>query len=147
MDHNTRMIGRQAALGDIEAQARQVRALMRSGQIPPVGLITPAVMREIGHAKPSSVRNSHVRQALIVDNGWTAGETYIHHVEGLDCGTWTHCGWECCGPCPTCGDDWDLARERDEERTLLYPPLGLSARKAQKECYAVMTATAKKLYG
>ncbi len=148
MDHANRTLERKTAQGtDVDTMAHRLRALVRSGLIPPVGLVTPDVMRRIGHAKPSSVRNSHVRAELVTVEGWTAGEAYTHHIKGLDCGGWTHCGYECCGPCPTCGDNWALASERDEERTLLYPPLGLSARKAQSLCNRVMTRVAKRLYG
>ena len=147
MDERNRGLERRAAIsGDIDTMAHRLRALVRSGLIPPVGLVTPDVMLQIGHAKPSSVRNLHVRVEL-VDEGFTAGEEYTHHVQGIDCKGWTHCGWECCGPCPHCGDDWERASPRDEQRVLLYPPLGLSARKAQSLCYKVMTRVAKRLYG
>ena len=137
MDNGLRRLERLAATGDRDAQAAMVRAMVRAGKTPAPALVTRDVMTANGHAKPQGIRNSAVKADLLAQ-GWVEGETLTVHVQGIDCGGWTHCGWECCGPCPACGDDYERARERDEERTLLYPPLGLSARQAQKACNRIM---------
>ena len=63
--------------------------------------------------------------AAALDQGFVLAGRVLHKPS---CGGWTHCGWECCGPCPTCHDQPGGAPI--EQRFLLEPPPGVSKRQA-----------------
>ena len=116
------------------------------------GALTFRDLERTGPLTPQKLR-SHGFVSVGVDNegliahletlGWRALGSRM--TEGLDCRGWTHCGPECCGPCPTCGDDYRLRNPR--EQNLVWAPHGLSKTRAKRELHKIMVAFAGRCHG
>jgi len=121
--------------GALEDKAALIRGLIRVGS--PVGELTTADIAAVGLLAPSKVRNEHV-VADLISLGWIKCGTVEVTRKPVDCGGWHHCGPECCGQCPACGDDWSKQTERTDENTLLAPPPGMTQRAASKQRFQTM---------
>ena len=86
------------------------------------------------------IRNLGLLTLLTNESGWVDTGTSV--TRGPDCKGWMHCGPGCCGPCPTCGDNWSR-----KEYYLVATPAPMGFNKAKKSLNKLMDTYERRLRG